>query len=470
MADRPVYFDEASARRLANSVRWEEASRSYPRRYPSQAVSTGGVFTARVTGEADENGLYPAVITWKTSNTEWEDAEAEILIETPNGETLSEDVTYAVRESRENGIFILLPGGGGSAGGVGIEHQDAVGAPFSYPSQINANLTGVSQVRIRTTLNSNDTLATGLYVAGDVEGSHIANIGIYPHGRYAPYPPGSWSLSKVTGGVVVKGNQTIHGMKRFSTAVQFGTGTGHSGNVVVVGGPRQTSYPMGASVSDQVDNTAYSWDADSWVTYGYVDYTTAVGAMIGSRSKTVYGGDGGFDFNSTWLELSPSGECYLQREFARTGPFFPVSLGPAVCWFSVRDASGTKQTGKTGTILPGAVATGGIVTNLGSGSVAIANGGTGVTSTPSNGQLLIGNGSGYTLAGLTPGTGISITSGSGSITVACTVTGVSYVSAPASSSSSGTAGQKSYDASWVYECVATDSWIRYARDSWPGGA
>jgi parallel beta-helix repeat protein len=49
----------------------------------------------------------------------------------------------------------------------------------------------------------------------------------------------------------------------------------------------------------------------------------------------------------------------------------------------------------------------------------VANGGTGVNgSTAANGTLLIGNGTGYTLATLTQGAGITITNASGSITVA----------------------------------------------------
>ena len=46
------------------------------------------------------------------------------------------------------------------------------------------------------------------------------------------------------------------------------------------------------------------------------------------------------------------------------------------------------------------------------------NGGTGVSATPTNGQLLIGNAVGYTLNTLTPGAGISITNGAGTITLA----------------------------------------------------
>jgi hypothetical protein len=97
-------------------------------------------------------------------------------------------------------------------------------------------------------------------------------------------------------------------------------------------------------------------------------------------------------------------------------------------------ASGTTALSKlagvaTGNVLlSGGVATApswgkvGLTTHV-SGTLAIGNGGTGVTGTPSNGQLLIGNGSGYTLATITAGTGISVTNGAGSISIAATNNG-----------------------------------------------
>jgi hypothetical protein len=59
----------------------------------------------------------------------------------------------------------------------------------------------------------------------------------------------------------------------------------------------------------------------------------------------------------------------------------------------------------------------GTATNV-SGVVAPANGGTGATAVPTNGQVLIGNGATYTAANLTAGAGISISNGAGSITLA----------------------------------------------------
>lgn len=57
-----------------------------------------------------------------------------------------------------------------------------------------------------------------------------------------------------------------------------------------------------------------------------------------------------------------------------------------------------------------------IVISLAS-AVPVSLGGTGQTSAPSNGQLLIGNGSSFVLSTLTAGTGMTITNASGSITL-----------------------------------------------------
>jgi len=56
-------------------------------------------------------------------------------------------------------------------------------------------------------------------------------------------------------------------------------------------------------------------------------------------------------------------------------------------------------------------------------TVNVANGGTNLSATPTNGQLLIGNGTGYTLAALTAGAGISLTNGAGSISISAPAAG-----------------------------------------------
>lgn len=64
----------------------------------------------------------------------------------------------------------------------------------------------------------------------------------------------------------------------------------------------------------------------------------------------------------------------------------------------------------------------GTVKLLAANITPVANGGTGLSATPTNGQLLIGNGSGFTLATITQGSGISISNSAGGITISSTVT------------------------------------------------
>lgn len=56
-----------------------------------------------------------------------------------------------------------------------------------------------------------------------------------------------------------------------------------------------------------------------------------------------------------------------------------------------------------------------------SGTLSVARGGTALSASPTNGQLLIGNGTGYTLSTLTAGSNITITNTAGGITIASTV-------------------------------------------------
>jgi hypothetical protein len=58
------------------------------------------------------------------------------------------------------------------------------------------------------------------------------------------------------------------------------------------------------------------------------------------------------------------------------------------------------------------------------GTLGISQGGTGLTTTPTNGQILIGNGTGFTLANLTQGTGITISNSNGSISIAASASAV----------------------------------------------
>jgi|GEM_PF-2398161 len=62
------------------------------------------------------------------------------------------------------------------------------------------------------------------------------------------------------------------------------------------------------------------------------------------------------------------------------------------------------------------------------GTLPIARGGTGLTAAPANGQILIGNGTGYTLSTLTDGSGILITEEPGAVTISMDINALPSVS------------------------------------------
>jgi len=203
---------------------------------------------------------------------------------------------------------------------------------------------------------------------------------------------------------------------------------------------------------------------DVFVTYPaersvYVDGSSIVPA-VAATLPAVSGGTGLSSVGATGNVLTSDGTNWVSsaptpgtRFSAGTTGFTPSTLssgdvtlagtlvaangGTGQSSYAVGDllyASGSTALSKlagvaTGNVLlSGGVATApswgkvGLTTHV-SGTLAIGNGGTGVTGTPTNGQLLIGNGSGYTLATVTAGTGISVTNGAGSISIAATNNG-----------------------------------------------
>lgn len=117
----------------------------------------------------------------------------------------------------------------------------------------------------------------------------------------------------------------------------------------------------------------------------------------------------------------------------------PTITNSGVTSFSAGTTGLTPSTGTTGSVTL-------------AGTLAVANGGTGLSTTPTNGQLDIGNGTGFTRAALTQGTGISVTNGAGSITVANS--GVTSITASTGISASASTGGVTLTNSGVTSIVA----------------
>lgn len=87
------------------------------------------------------------------------------------------------------------------------------------------------------------------------------------------------------------------------------------------------------------------------------------------------------------------------------------------------------------------------------GTLPTAAGGTGVATTPTNGQILVGNGTNYTVATVGTGTGISTTTGAGTLTI--NNTGVTSIVAGTGITVSGATGAVTVNSTGVTLTLAT---------------
>lgn len=145
-----------------------------------------------------------------------------------------------------------------------------------------------------------------------------------------------------------------------------------------------------------------------------------------TASATVPGSD--LTGAATAAGLTMSTARLLGRTTAATGAIEEITVGTGLTLsagtLSASGGSGTVTSvalsgGTTGLTVTGSpITTSGTITLA--GTLGVANGGTGTTATPTNGQLHIGNGTGFALATLTAGSNVTITNSAGGISIAAT--------------------------------------------------
>jgi hypothetical protein len=156
-------------------------------------------------------------------------------------------------------------------------------------------------------------------------------------------------------------------------------------------------------------NAAWSTNTLSWAG----SYTN--GTWNGNAIGAIYGGTGQTAVATGDL-LYGSGTNTWSRLSAGTNGYVLTLSGGVPTWAASTGGVTSFSGGSTG-LTPSTATTGAISL---AGTLGVGYGGTGVTTTPSNGALLIGNGTGYTSATLTAGTNITITNSSGGISIAAT--------------------------------------------------
>lgn len=206
---------------------------------------------------------------------------------------------------------------------------------------------------------------------------------------------GSGAYCTLTGNQTLSGNKTFTGTVDLSGATLSGNTT-FSNNLVVSG----DLTVQGTTTT--IDSTTIDV-ADKNITLGNVTTPTDVTADGGGITLK-----GATDKTFNWVDSTDSWTASEHIDLA-SGKEFKIN-GTSVL------SGSTLGSGVTASSL---TSVGTIATGTWNGTaIGIAYGGTGLTATPTNGQLAIGNGTGYTLATLTAGSNITITEGSGSITIA----------------------------------------------------
>ena len=203
------------------------------------------------------------------------------------------------------------------------------------------------------------------------------------------------------------GTWDVHGY--IPEGANWGTNSLSLGSTIITGGTWN-----GGTIG-----TPYGGTGLTSFTSGGALYATSTSSLTSGTLPTTSGGTALTSYTTGDVIYASATNTLAKLPIGSTGQVLTVS-GGIPSWGTLSSSAVTSfQTSLSG--LTPSTATSGAVTLA--GTLGPSSGGTGQTSY-TDGQLLIGNSTGNTLtkASLTAGTGISITPGSGSISIASTVT------------------------------------------------
>jgi parallel beta-helix repeat protein len=234
-----------------------------------------------------------------------------------------------------------------------------------------------------------------------------------------------------------KNNYLIDGsIDTSSGSTVAGINGGVSNQILYQSAPNTTAFisSPGGTVPDiggylsYSSSTGFGWSN----TLKAVTYATSDGTAAGSNAY--------FGEDSQYATIG--GKNGLVVASGTTYPGTPRYVGDSISWRPFANGSYSLGTSiqRWTTIYGADLNLSGSVTGgtWNGNAIGIAKGGTGLTSIPTNGQILIGNGTGYAANTLTAGTGVTITNSPGAITISASGAGSGTVTSV--NASGGTTG------------------------------
>jgi len=291
---------------------------------------------------------------------------------------------------------------GTSRGGTGVNGSTATNGELLIGNGTGYSLASLSQGGPITVTNGAGSISIDCPTCVTTVGNGNLAIGT-----------GLTSTGTLTGRIIGSGNVTFGLATTVPTSVTNDTNVTGSiaNNILTMGWTGQLSSAKGGTGIN--GSTASSGQLLIGNGTGYTLATLTQGGPI-----TVTNGAGSIAFDCpTCVTTSGNGNIVAGTGSSISGTLTGRLIGSGNITFGVSTSvptSVTNDTNVTGSI------TSNVLTLAWTGLLGTTRGGTGVNgSTATNGQLLIGNGTGYTLSTLTQGGPITVTNGAGSVSFDC---------------------------------------------------